>query len=387
MKNKLSKSLRFLLPCLAGILLLSGLFYFADFILNGTFVDWFEGNYMITESRYLEETGAYTLVREPDYPRIKNLVFCMAIFLLLLWGAVTFLLLRFYSRKKVRQSVSRISGLINRFMKEESDSSGIFPPEYAQISAQMAEIKSTMLKNEQLLHEEAARKNDLITYLAHDLRTPLTSVTGYLTLLDEAPGMPETQKEKYIHIALDKAQRLGTLISEFFEITRYSLQQTVLEKETVDLYYLLVQLTDEFYPLLQEHGNDICLDVAENQTVYGDADSLARVFSNILKNAISYSYPDTEIRISVCQDDSSVTLSFQNKGPVIPSQKLERIFEKFFRLDESRASRTGGFGLGLAIAKEIVTLHGGTITAQSHDECTVFHVILPLRNSKISMTS
>ena len=260
MKNKLSKSLRFLLPCLAGILLLSGLFYFADFILNGTFVDWFEGNYMITESRYLEETGAYTLVREPDYPRIKNLVFCMAIFLLLLLGAVTFLLLRFYSRKKVRQSVSRISGLINRFMKEESDSSGIFPPEYAQISAQMAEIKSTMLKNEQLLHEEAARKNDLITYLAHDLRTPLTSVTGYLTLLDEAPGMPETQKEKYIHIALDKAQRLGTLISEFFEITRYSLQQTVLEKETVDLYYLLVQLTDEFYPLLQEHGNDICLD-------------------------------------------------------------------------------------------------------------------------------
>ena len=199
--------------------------------------------------------------------------------------------------------------------------------------------------------------------------------------------MPETQKEKYIHIALDKAQRLGTLISEFFEITRYSLQQTVLEKETVDLYYLLVQLTDEFYPLLQEHGNDICLDVAENQTVYGDADSLARVFSNILKNAISYSYPDTEIRISVCQDDSSVTLSFQNKGPVIPSQKLERIFEKFFRLDESRASRTGGFGLGLAIEKEIVTLHGGTITAQSHDECTVFHVILPLRNSKISMTS
>lgn len=94
-----------------------------------------------------------------------------------------------------------------------------------------------MQRHEQILKEEASRKNDLITYLAHDLKTPLTSVIGYLSLMDEAPDMPEAQKARYVHITLDKACRLEKLINEFFEITRYNLQQIILEKETIDLYY------------------------------------------------------------------------------------------------------------------------------------------------------
>ena len=109
------------------------------------------------------------------------------------------------------------------------------------------------------LKEEGIRKNDLITYLAHDLKTPLTSVIGYLSLLDEVPDMPQAQKEKYIHITLDKANRLEKLINEFFEITRYNLQQIILEKEMVDLYYMLIQMSDEFYPILASHGNTITL--------------------------------------------------------------------------------------------------------------------------------
>ena len=226
--------------------------------------------------------------------------------------------------------------------------------------------------------------------------------------------MPDEQKARYVHIALDKAFRLEKLINEFFEITRYNLQQIVLEKETVDLEFMLVQMADEFYPVLQEHGNTVRLsfdgrewnnkeggaqeDNAENpapsgdrQTIqtYADPEKLARVFNNILKNAVAYSYPGTEISIElgVTQETEAragvqggpgrVTVAFSNHGRTIPRQRLDSVFEKFFRLDEARTTDNGGAGLGLAIAREIVTLHGGSITAQSENEVTVFTVELP----------
>lgn len=268
--------------------------------------------------------------------------------------------------------------MIQRYMQNDLEISQVFPKEYSEVSAQMAQLKSDMQRNEQILKEEASRKNDLITYLAHDLKTPLTSIIGYLSLLDELPEMPMEQKAKYIGITLDKAKRLEKLINEFFEITRYNLQQIVLEKETVDLYYMLVQMTDEFYPILEAHGNKIVLEADEDMVVYADVMKLARVFNNILKNAISYSYPGTEIKVRAVKRKGSVNISFENKGKTIPKHKLEAIFEKFFRLDDARVSNTGGAGLGLAIAKEIVNLHGGEITAGSEDECTVFTVNLPV---------
>lgn len=283
-----------------------------------------------------------------------------------------------FMHKKVRSSISWTSDMIQRYMQNDLEISQVFPKEYSEVSAQMAQLKSDMQRNEQILREEASRKNDLITYLAHDLKTPLTSIIGYLSLLDELPEMPMEQKAKYVDITLDKAKRLEKLINEFFEITRYNLQQIVLEKETVDLYYMLVQMTDEFYPILEAHGNHIMLEADEDMIVYADVMRLARVFNNILKNAIAYSYPTTEIKVRAVKRKGSVSISFENKGKTIPKHKLEAIFEKFFRLDDARASNTGGAGLGLAIAKEIVTLHGGEITAESEDGCTVFKVNLPV---------
>ncbi|MCM1325210.1 MAG: HAMP domain-containing histidine kinase [Bacteroidales bacterium] len=222
------------------------------------------------------------------------------------------------------------------------------------------------------------RKNDLVMYLAHDIRTPLTSVIGYLNLLEEVPDMPEKQRINYIHITLDKAYRLEKMINEFFEITRYNLQQIVLNKETIDLYYMMLQLTDELSPILAANANTAVLNVPENLTVYGDPDKLARVFNNVLKNAAAYSYRGTEIIIRAEEKESFVEISFQNKGKTIPKEKLATIFEKFYRLDESRSSHTGGTGLGLAIAKEIVTVHGGNITADSENDTVSFVITLPM---------
>lgn len=151
----------------------------------------------------------------------------------------------------------------------------------------------------------------------------------------------------------------------------------VLEKETIDLSYMLVQMTDEFYPLLAANDNRIELHVDEHLSVYGDSEKLARVFNNILKNAIAYSYPGTEIDVTAQKVQEQVIIAVRNHGKTIPAHKLETIFEKFFRLDEARRTNTGGAGLGLAIAKEIVNLHGGTITAESDREVTTFRVTLP----------
>ncbi|MDR1530603.1 MAG: HAMP domain-containing histidine kinase [Clostridiales bacterium] len=237
-------------------------------------------------------------------------------------------------------------------------------------------LKWTLEKREQDAKLAEQRKNDVVMYLAHDIKTPLTSIIGYLSLLDEAPDMPAAQKAKYVRITLDKAYRLEQLIGEFFEITRYNLQTITLAKKDIDLYYMLVQLADEFYPQLAANGKQAVIHASEDLTVSGDPDKLARVFNNILKNAAVYSRDGSVIDITAGLSGETVSIVFKNTGSV-PKDKLAAIFEKFYRLDAARSSDTGGTGLGLAIAKEIVIRHGGRIYAESDDNCTTFTVELP----------
>ena len=263
-------------------------------------------------------------------------------------------------------------------LAEEADAPIRMGGELEFMEVKLNEVRQKLKQRAETAKREEQRKNDLVVYLAHDIRTPLTSVIGYLSLLDEAPDMPAQQRAKYTRITLDKANRLEKLINEFFEITRYNSLQNKLEKEPIDLYYMLVQLVDEFYPILSERGNTAVLEAEETLSVSGDSAKLARVFNNILKNAAAYSDPGTPILITAKKAGASVLIAFQNQGPTIPADKLSAIFEKFFRLDEARASDTGGSGLGLSIAKEIVTLHGGTIQAQSNERRTTFTVTLPV---------
>lgn len=294
-------------------------------------------------------------------------------------GAVViafFILFRFFLIRFTRY-FNEINNGIDALLKDGGNEIAL-PEEMFAIEKKLNTVRQTLEKRAFEAQLAEQRKNDLVMYLAHDIRTPLTSVIGYLSLLDEAPDMPTEQKAKYVHITLDKAYRLEKLINEFFEITRYNLQHIVLAKETIDLYFMLVQLTDEFYPILSAKGNTAVIHADESLTVYGDPEKLARVFNNIMKNAVAYSYPETEIIISAEINDNMVIITFQNKGQTIPSEKLSSIFEKFYRMDDARTSVTGGSGLGLAIANEIVTLHGGTITAQSKDNTVTFIVSLPI---------
>lgn len=266
---------------------------------------------------------------------------------------------------------------------EESDEEITLSAELDFMELKLNRIKDSLEKRAKAVQEAEQRKNDLVVYLAHDIKTPLTSVIGYLNLLDEAPDMPSEQKAKYVGITLEKAYRLEQLINEFFEITRFNLQTIVLNKGKINLLFMLQQMADEFYPMLTPQEKQVAVNVPDGLTLWGDADKLARVFNNILKNAIAYSYENSIIDISAVQQEKYIVITFTNQGDPIPLPKMETIFEKFYRLDSSRSSNTGGAGLGLAIAKEIVTAHGGMITAESGQEYTMFTVTLPISNTEI----
>lgn len=283
---------------------------------------------------------------------------------------------------KIKNFFQQISQAMESIDKE--DSSWIqLPEELKELEIQMNKIKNQIQKSRQQAKEAEQRKNDLVVYLAHDLKTPLTSVMGYLMLLEEQPDLPLEMREKYLGIVVNKAERLEQLINEFFEITRFNLTHIELEKRKIDFTRLLEQTIFEFQPMLDKK-NLTCYLEAPKESVFFvcDIDKMQRVVDNLLRNAILYGYEGTQITIALkkikeVETEEKIIFTCSNFGPTIPKEKLGRIFEQFYRLDSARTSSTGGTGLGLAIAKEIIKLHGGTITAQSQEEVTTFCVELP----------
>ena len=269
-------------------------------------------------------------------------------------------------------------GHATRQMVEDSSKPISLPGELQPVEEDLKAIQAQLRAREDAARESDQRKNDLIAFLAHDLKTPLTSVVGYLTLLRAQPDLDRAERIKYTGIALDKAERLEELLGEFFDITRMELKLDENELVPIQLSMLLEQLTDEFYPLFAEKDLRCETTIAHHLVVRGDPDKLARVFDNVLRNAVNYSTPGGVVELRAEEADGRVEITVRNEGLEIPEGELANIFRKFYRLDAARSSRTGGAGRGLAIAKEIVELHGGTIRAESNGKFTSFIISLPV---------
>lgn len=259
-----------------------------------------------------------------------------------------------------------------------------------------------------------ARKNELVAYLAHDIKTPLTSVVGYLALLAEEPGLPAARRERYARSALEKAQRLDGMMDEFFEITRYNLGAIPIERETTDVALLVEQVADELYPAAMGRGVRIEVEAPEGLSAFIDPEKMARVMGNLLKNGIAYAKAGTAVvcraRVEEAAGDATaaseggaagdaidaggsnaagggsaagdvavegtrLVLTVEDTGKEISAAHLDRIFDKFYREDGARSGK--GAGLGLAIAREIVEAHGGAIDASSELGVTTFTVRVP----------
>lgn len=303
-----------------------------------------------------------------------SLIFMIAIIVVFL--IIFYIYLNWFTRY-FREINRGIDTLLTENAREASLS-----PELLEIEKKINTIKNTLERQKIEAQLADQRKNDLIVYLAHDLKTPLASVIGYLNLLHDEKQVSEKLREKYLSISLEKAERLEDLINEFFEIAKYNLSNITLQYSSISLKFLLEQLLFDFQPMLKEKNIGCDLDMAEDVTLKCDANKIQRVFDNLLRNAVIYSFRGTTITIAAKVHEETVFLRFVNYGNTIPEEKLNHIFEQFYRLDASRNTDGGGAGLGLAIAKQIIELHHGTITAKSENEKIEFEVSFPLNVNK-----
>lgn len=286
--------------------------------------------------------------------------------------------------KKLRRSIQQVtSGNYGVQCEVEYDD------ELGSLAANINVLSKTLLakekESEKLKEKERAaldiernaerQKNELITNVAHDLRTPLTTIVGYLELIKDDSALSKEDVHKYSGIAYEKSIRLQEMMDDLFEFTKLDNADIKLNKSMINLSGLIMQMTDEFYPSFKDCNITPIVNLPEeNIYVQGDGQLLARVFDNLISNALKYGYHNTDLKIEVSGDEKYATVKVINHGDTIASEDIPLLFNKFYRTDSSRNSKTGGTGLGLAITKNIVDLHHGDISVTSDDQITTFIV-------------
>ena len=286
--------------------------------------------------------------------------------------------------RKLRRSIQQVtSGNYGVQCEVEYDD------ELGSLAANINVLSKTLLakekESEKLKEKERAaldiernaerQNNELITNVAHDLRTPLTTIVGYLELIKDDTALSKEDVHKYSGIAYEKSIRLQEMMDDLFEFTKLDNADIKLNKSMINLSGLIMQMTDEFYPSFKDCNITPIVDLPEeNIYVQGDGQLLARVFDNLISNALKYGYHNTDLKIEVSGDEKYATVKVINHGDTIAPEDIPLLFNKFYRTDSSRNSKTGGTGLGLAITKNIVDLHHGDISVTSDDQITTFIV-------------
>lgn len=286
------------------------------------------------------------------------------------------LLILFLTLNKAAHYFDDIFGAISAIFKDKNEPVEL-PSDLAIIQSELNEIRERSRADELAAHMAETRKNELVAYLAHDIRTPLTTIIGYLALLNENDDLPAATRQRYIASAYDKSERLETLINEFFEITRYNLQAIPIERETINISLFCEQVADAFYPEASARGITLTVRAPFSSTFFVDPDKMARALGNIVRNAVAYADDNSTILIEATDTDDSTLIAISNKGKEISKTHLDSIFEKFYREDSSRTQSKGGAGLGLAIAREIISAHEGIVSATSKQGITTFTVVIP----------
>ena len=281
----------------------------------------------------------------------------------------------FVQRRNLISYLEKIADEVSFIGKDRNEMD--LPPVLSEIQAMIHEVEENFRQKDFAAREAEKRKNDLVVYLAHDLKTPIASMIGYLTLLRDEKQISTELRQHYVEVALTNSERLDDLINEFFEITRFNLSNIILTWRKINLTLLLEQLVSEFEPMFASKELVCSLNVPKDISMRCDAEKMGRVFENLLRNAVNYSSYGTEICIDVTVGEN-ICFTCTNYGETIPKEKLDHIFEQFYRLGSARSSDTGGSGLGLAIAKQIIELHHGEIKAESENGVICFTVTLPV---------
>ena len=276
----------------------------------------------------------------------------------------------------VREIISGVERMKSGDLMEEIPVQG--EDEFSEIAASINEMRQNLYETMESQKAVEKTKDELITNVAHDLRTPLTSIIGYIDIVNNMPDLSEKQRSEYLKITWEKARKLEKLINELFSFTKISYGGMPMRMEKIDVIKLLEQEADELYPTFKENELECLLETdADSCMIMADGEQLVRVFDNLLGNAIKYGRYGKMIRIRTLTENTQIQIQIVNYGSVIPAENLPFLFEKFYKVDASRQPSSEGTGLGLAIAKSIVESHGGSISVRSSFEGTVFEVVLP----------
>lgn len=289
----------------------------------------------------------------------------------------------------VASSINRMTDQLNVYLEEIRNglreiAKGNFDTDIpVQSGSQLGEVAESINQMSRQLHQSILEernaektKNDLITGVSHDLRTPLTSILGFLEVIEEDRYQDEVELRYYVNIAYEKAQSLKKLIDDLFEYTRIN-NGLPLDIREIDMAQFMRQLIEEFVPALEKAGLECKLAAEEGLVVRADGAQLVRAYENLISNAIRYGELGKRIDIAVRSDGNQVSISFTNYGDPIPERDLPFIFDRFYRVEASRSKQTGGTGLGLAITKSIVEVQGGEIRVRSDRQRTTFETRFP----------
>ncbi len=294
-------------------------------------------------------------------------------------GLLLFILYFLLLTRKVTSDLSDIADGISSMTRESGvDSLPVErQDEIGEIARSVNQMTGEMSRLMESEREALQSNKEMIACLAHDLRTPLTSLSGYLNLLMDTDKYDAEQRQHFAEVAAQKADRLEGLIQDLFDYTKLMSGEITLHRQRIDLVKLVEQMVEEFYPLLEENKLTCSFRTEfREMEMELDPDLMARAVQNLLSNAVKYGKDGKQINI-LLEKGQGVRLSVTNYGLIIPEESLNMIFERFYRVEGARSPGTGGTGLGLNIAKEIITLHGGNITVESSLQGTTFAVELP----------
>ncbi len=320
-----------------------------------------------------------------DSPAIKRFAFgsTVSVLLFVLFGIVIFSLIFLMMQRKTARDIETIADAVQQISEGDLtvrlDVAG--EGEFTEIAESINRMERDIQELIDKERNSEQSKTDLITNVAHDLRTPLTSIIGYLELLRKSNNLSPEMQKRYLDIAYTKSERLQKLIEELFGFTKLSYGKVNVNIAEVDIVKLLAQLLEESYPNFVNNGLSYdFVSNTESQIIEADGDLLARLFDNLINNAIKYGKEGKRVKVNLRADREIVTIKIVNYGYVIPEKELPLIFDRFYRTDHSRTTQNGpgGTGLGLAIVKNITDMHHGVVSVSSDLSGTVFTVKLKI---------
>jgi signal transduction histidine kinase len=297
---------------------------------------------------------------------VLEIVIFVAIFLVAINGRIKYL-------KYISKSVTNIKtqNYLNPIAIKGGD-------EIAQLAEDINTMSDRLKENYEKEKQQEEAKNELIVAVSHDLRTPLTSIIGYLELLNKDKENFTKDQQEFLKVAYEKSENLKKLLEELFEYTKLSNNYMKLNKVPFNIAVLVNQIVGEHVLFLSEKDIKVEIQCTQNELICEiDIEKFIRVIENLVKNVEKYSYKNSTFIIAMWEEDKNIKLSFINEGDNISKDDLVKIFDEMYRIDKSRNAEIEGSGLGLPISKKIIQLHGGRIWAECNENKINFNIELP----------